>query len=42
MADSDALIVARAETLRDALETEDRSACYWQYYCDWYGCREYW
>lgn len=42
MANGDELILARAETLRDAVETEYRGACYWEYYCDWYGYCEYW
>lgn len=42
MADGDALILARADALRDDVETEYRDACYWEYYCDWYGYCEYW
>lgn len=38
----DALIVAKVEELRDAAETKTRGACYWEYWCDWYGYCEYW
>jgi hypothetical protein len=37
MAPDDQLIVARAETLRDDAETRTRGACYWEYWCDYYG-----
>ena len=42
LAPDDALIAARADTLRDAAETKTRGACYWEYWCDWYGYCEYW
>jgi len=42
LAPDDALIVARADTLRDAAETKTRGACYWEYWCDYYGYCEYW
>lgn len=42
LAKDDALIVAKAESLRDAAETQNRAMCYWEYYCDWYGYCEYW
>lgn len=42
LAPEDELIKSRAETLRDAAETKSRGACYWEYWCDWYGYCEYW
>jgi hypothetical protein len=42
MAPEDQLIVARADALRDEAETRTRGACYWEYWCDWYGYCEYW
>lgn len=42
LAPEDALILARADTLRDAAETKTRGACYWEYWCDYYGYCEYW
>lgn len=42
MAGDDELIKARAEALRDDAETKTRGACYWEYWCDWYGYCEYW
>jgi hypothetical protein len=42
MAPDDALILARADTLRDEAETRTRGVCYWEYWCDWYGYCEYW
>ena len=42
MAPDDALITARADTLRDAAETKTRGVCYWEYWCDYYGYCEYW
>lgn len=42
LAKDDALVVAKAEELRDAAETKTRGACYWEYWCDWYGYCEYW
>lgn len=42
MAPDDALILARADTLRDEAETRTRGICYWEYWCDWYGYCEYW
>jgi len=38
----DPMIVAKVEELRDAAETKTRGACYWEYWCDWYGYCEYW
>jgi len=38
----DPLVVAKVEELRDAAETKTRGACYWEYWCDWYGYCEYW
>lgn len=42
LAPEDALIAARADELRDAADTKTRGACYWEYWCDWYGYCEYW
>jgi len=42
LAGDDQLVVAKAEALRDAAETKTRGACYWEYWCDWYGYCEYW
>lgn len=42
LAPEDALIAARADDLRDAAETKTRGACYWEYWCDYYGYCEYW
>ena len=42
MAGDDALVVAKAEALRDDAEAKSRGACYWEYWCDWYGYCEYW
>ncbi|AZL60252.1 hypothetical protein EI545_16335 [Tabrizicola piscis] len=42
MAPDDALIVARADVLRDEAETKTRGVCYWEYWCDYYGYCEYW
>lgn len=42
LAGDDALVVAKAEALRDEAETKTRGACYWEYWCDWYGYCEYW
>lgn len=42
LAGDDQLVVAKAESLRDAAETKTRGACYWEYWCDWYGYCEYW
>lgn len=42
MAPDDALVTARADVLRDEAETKTRGACYWEYWCDWYGYCEYW
>jgi hypothetical protein len=42
MAPDDQLIVARADALRDEAETRTRGACYWEYWCDYYGYCEYW
>jgi len=42
MAPDDALIVARADALRDEAETVVRDVCYWEYWCDYYGYCEYW
>lgn len=42
LAPDDELIKARAEALRDEAETKTRGACYWEYWCDWYGYCEYW
>ena len=42
LAGDDQLVVAEAEALRDAAETKTRGACYWEYWCDWYGYCEYW
>ncbi len=42
MAPDDQLIVARADVLRDEAETKTRGACYWEYWCDYYGYCEYW
>lgn len=42
LAPDDALITARADTLRDAAETKTRGYCYWEYWCDYYGYCEYW
>ncbi|MCX7287549.1 MAG: hypothetical protein NTW20_08300 [Rhodobacterales bacterium] len=42
LAPDDALITARADTLRDAAETRTRGVCYWEYWCDYYGYCEYW
>ena len=42
MAPDDALIVARADELRDEAETVTRGVCYWEYWCDYYGYCEYW
>jgi hypothetical protein len=42
LAPDDQLIVARAEVLRDEAETKTRGACYWEYWCDYYGYCEYW
>ena len=42
MAGDDELIKAKAEALRDDAETKSRGACYWEYWCDWYGYCEYW
>ncbi len=42
MAPDDALIVARADVLRDEAETKSRGVCYWEYWCDYYGYCEYW
>lgn len=41
-AGDDQLVVAKAEALRDAAETQNRAMCYWEYWCDWYGYCEYW
>lgn len=38
----DPLVVAKADALMDAAETKTRGACYWEYWCDWYGYCEYW
>ncbi|MGA0540912.1 hypothetical protein [Neotabrizicola sp. VNH66] len=38
----DPLVMAKVEELRDAAETKTRGACYWEYWCDWYGYCEYW
>ena len=38
----DELIKAKADALRDDAETKSRGACYWEYWCDWYGYCEYW
>ncbi len=38
----DPLIVAKADALMDEAETKTRGACYWEYWCDWYGYCEYW
>jgi len=42
LAGDDALIKAKADSLRDEAETKSRGACYWEYWCDWYGYCEYW
>lgn len=42
LAGDDELIKAKAEALRDDAETKSRGACYWEYWCDWYGYCEYW
>jgi hypothetical protein len=42
LAPDDALVVARADALRDEAETRTRGVCYWEYWCDWYGYCEYW
>jgi multidrug efflux pump subunit AcrA (membrane-fusion protein) len=42
LAGDDELIKAKAEALRDDAETKTRGACYWEYWCDWYGYCEYW
>jgi hypothetical protein len=42
LAPDDALIVARAEALRDEAETRTRGVCYWELWCDYYGYCEYW
>lgn len=42
MAPDDALIMARADVLREEAETVTRGACYWEYWCDYYGYCEYW
>jgi hypothetical protein len=42
LAPDDALIAAKAEDLRDEAEAKSRGACYWEYWCDWYGYCEYW
>lgn len=42
LAGDDQLVVAKAEALRDEAETKTRGACYWEYWCDWYGYCEYW
>lgn len=42
MGKDDPLIVAKADALMDAAETKTRGACYWEYWCDWYGYCEYW
>jgi opacity protein-like surface antigen len=42
LAGGDALVTAEADKLRDAAETKTRGACYWEYWCDWYGYCEYW
>lgn len=42
LAPDDELIKAKAEALRDDAETKSRGACYWEYWCDWYGYCEYW
>lgn len=42
MAPEDALILARADVLREEAETVTRGACYWEYWCDYYGYCEYW
>ncbi len=42
LAGDDQLVIAKAEALRDEAETKTRGACYWEYWCDWYGYCEYW
>ncbi|MEZ5796317.1 MAG: hypothetical protein R3D63_01715 [Paracoccaceae bacterium] len=42
LAPEDELIKAKAEALRDDAEAKSRGACYWEYWCDWYGYCEYW
>jgi multidrug efflux pump subunit AcrA (membrane-fusion protein) len=42
LAGDDELIKAKAEALRDDAETKTRGACYYEYWCDWYGYCEYW
>lgn len=42
LAPEDALILARADELRDEAETIVRDVCYWEYWCDYYGYCEYW
>ncbi|SEC02839.1 hypothetical protein [Rhodobacter sp. 24-YEA-8] len=42
LAKDDPLIIAKADSLRDAAETQNRAMCYWEYWCDWYGYCEYW
>ena len=42
LAPEDALVKARADSLRDAATEKTRGMCYWEYWCDWYGYCEYW